>query len=276
MFFITVALLCEALPFIEKLGLKKEDSNYGFNIYSSEKAVLSVSGTGVLNAAVSTTYLLSEKMVSDADIAVNAGICGTLNESIPTGKGFLCNKIINHSTGKEYFSDLLFPSKFKETSIESFDYPVSVSQENIKATLVDMEAAGFMESSLRFLSRDNVFCIKFVSDHLGNTNVRPSDVSGIIAENTETVISFLENKSKLNETFYRKYDILSNADMELVCNISKQLRLTCAMHSKFLRLAKYCVIKSGSLLVLQEYKNTSAKTKREGKEYFRQIEQTIV
>lgn len=276
MFFITVALLCEAQPFIDRLGLRKEDSNYGFNIYSSEEAVLSVTGTGILNAAVSTTYLLSEKIVSDADIALNAGICGSLDRSIAKGKGFLCNRIINHSTGKEYFSDLLHPSDFKETSIESFDYPVCVSQENVKAALVDMEAAGFMESSLRFLSRDNVFCIKFVSDHAGNTNMYPSDVSGIVEKNTEAVITFIENKSKLNDIFYKKYDILSSADKELVKKISRQLRLTCSMHSKLLKLAKYCVIKSGSISVLKEYKEMSAKTKKEGKEYFRQIEQAIV
>jgi nucleoside phosphorylase len=344
--FITVAMRCEASPIIERFALKKEKNTGKFEVYSSDETTLVISGIGPVNAAIATSYLLSRHGYGNFDISANIGVCGSADKSIPIGTPVLCNRVIDHSTGREYFPDVVFKHRLIEASVETFNHPVTLAAGNTLAagdipnasntlnagktlnagnmrnrawafdpipntsntldavitpdtdstpnagdtlnkggspdtgnmtgTLADMEASGFMAAVSRFLSRDNAICIKIVSDYLEPVKPNKTFISGIIKNSLDMVEEVLAAKDMINKEIFSANDGFTLQERELLGRVSSALMLSEAMRVKLEKLARYHLLRTGSLSLLEEYASMNIGSRKEGKEYFSEIESRIV
>ena len=236
----------------------------------------------------------------------------------------LCNRVIDHSTGREYFPDVVFKHRLAETSVETFNHPVnlttcntlaasdipdasntpdtgdspdkansldtdgspnagdtlnksgSLNTGNTTGTLADMEASGFMAAVSRFLSRDNAICIKIVSDYLEPVKPNKTFISGIIKNSLDMVEEVLAAKDMIIKEIFSANDGFTLQERELLGRVSSALMLSEAMRVKLEKLARYHLLRTGSLSLLEEYASMNIGSRKEGKEYFSEIESRIV
>jgi hypothetical protein len=76
MIYLITAFYPEANALIDYFRLKKLYEPSKFQIFAGDKILLIVSGEGILQAAIATTFALTKFGASDRCIALNIGICG--------------------------------------------------------------------------------------------------------------------------------------------------------------------------------------------------------
>ncbi len=197
MLYITVAMQIEARPLISAMGLKKNHSTTRFKVYDSAECALIVSGTGKVQSAISTTFLLTHYPVQKTDFFVNFGTCGTTIPDVQIGTIFLVNRIRDHETGREVFPDLLYKHEFMEAGLETFGQPVG-SLEAVRTTdteLVDMEAYGAFESARHFLPLHRIAVVKVALDCVSPDGITKRDVEQRAISAAERVKTWLSEVS---------------------------------------------------------------------------------
>ena len=145
MILIHTALLCEAQTFIEVLKLKKTNSLP--RIYSSEKYILLIGGIGAYNTINGLEYIFSNYKISKA---INIGVAGTSNKSIPIGELFCCNKELKD---------------IKTLKLKTVDKPQEKGDID-NNYLYDMEGKYFLEISCNYLDENDILIFKVLSDYL--------------------------------------------------------------------------------------------------------------
>ncbi len=199
MLYITVAMQSEARPLISALGLKKNHWTTHFRVYDSTECALIVSGTGKVQSAVSTTFLLAHYPIQKTDFFINFGTCGTTMPDIQPGTVFLANRIRDHETGREVFPDLLYRHGFMEAGLETFGQPVE--QHHLNALhpdtgLVDMEAYGAFESARHFLPVHRIAVIKIVLDYLSPGEITKRHVEEQVMSGAKRVKKWIYEVSR--------------------------------------------------------------------------------
>ncbi len=162
---IHTALLCEAMPIIEKLKLKKEDRN----IYKNDEIILLVSGIGGIRTEECLESFLSINSHKIKKV-INIGIAGCSDESVKIGELFCINKT---------FSDI------KTATLSTVDKPVK----NIGSLLVDMEAKYFSTICEKYKIEYLIF--KVVSDHLDEKIPKKEFVSSLIQKSLDRWIRLI-------------------------------------------------------------------------------------
>lgn len=268
------ALHCEARPIIKHYGLKRNLSTAKFEIYESDEASLIISGTGMLKSAVAAAHLFSMSPDTKSSIAVNAGICGSSKLQYEKGRLFVINKIMNHSSKKAYYPDIIIKHGLDENSVETFPAPVSRDDNTtLSAELVDMEAAGFMEAASMFFSAHDIYCLKVVSDHLEGERITPGYVSGLIEQNMDSIHRLVENAVSLSSSHN---DVLTAEDMELLEKISQNLNLTVTLRHQLRNLAlHYKISTMKDLDVIGGYLDIQTNIKYERKKCFESIKKLL-
>lgn len=274
MVYIVTALYCEAKPFIKHYNLKKLNPTSKFEVYGNEKISLIISGTGMFKSAVAATHLFSVTPHGSGCITVNAGICGALKPEYEEGEMFIINKVINNSTGKAYYPDMVLRHGLAEGSLETFTSPVLKEAVNsISADFVDMEAAGFMEAASAFFPSHNIYCLKVVSDHLEGARLTTSQVSQLISSNLTHMDRLFSNASAIAET---ETAPLSDDEQELLEVIGSNFKLTATMKHQLKSLAVHYKLNcKKNLDVLDSFKTTAVNTKEERKKQFDSIRKLL-
>ncbi|RIL04788.1 MAG: hypothetical protein DCC75_12290 [Proteobacteria bacterium] len=162
--------------------MKRDFACKTHELFRSEGFDLIVSGAGKIESAVATSLILID---SASSFAVNFGICaGPAKEQL--GEIYLVNKIVDQSSGKSHFPDVLQDLALKESALTTVDMPASDAE--LHKSLVDMEGAGFFLAARKFLSPDKIVCLKLVTDLC-----KPEDVS---VKRVEQLISAKFNQLK--------------------------------------------------------------------------------
>ena len=164
---IVMATKLEADPFVKKFSLAQETDEL-FPVYRQGNMVLIISGIGKANAAIATTYTI---LRYNPAWCCTLGAAGSVKATFALGNVYHIDKVIEHdrphlrSEAHRSFSPFVFAG-FPTATIATQDRPV-INREARKAMarcadLVDMEAAGVVQSSEKF----HVPCVafKFVSD----------------------------------------------------------------------------------------------------------------
>jgi hypothetical protein len=197
---------------IDYYKLKKIDAP--FEVFKNDRLIVIISNKGLINSAISSTYILSKY---DIKFIINFGLAGAVNREFKIGDIALINKIEN------YYPDILLKHPFKEASISCFEEVVT-NDIGITSDLVDMESVGFFRSSSKFLSIDKIFLIKVVSDYL--ECFIPSDdfLKDILNSKIEIIDNFLSSlkshdlelfdENKLNELI-KKFRLTHSQSNEL-------------------------------------------------------------
>lgn len=252
---ISVALYIEALALIEKLKLKKIEDRF-FQIFQNSNYIVVITGVGVINSAIASTYIFSKYQIRRA---INFGVAGSLNSKI--GSIFLINQVLDIERGRELFPDILISHSFQESSISTFSKPIERDIE-LKSDLVDMESSGFLDASLKFLSPDRVAILKIVSDNLESKMLNREFVKSLTLSHIETIVEFLSDFSKERET------LLTQVEIERVntLNLSKSQRI------KVLDWIKFIKIDRGSLDKVWKILSKEISSKRERVEFMQELE----
>ncbi|WP_130891260.1 MULTISPECIES: spore photoproduct lyase [Fusobacterium] len=275
MIYVAAALTAEAKPLITYFKLKRDNEIKKYQVFKNEEIILIITGSGMMQGAIGTTYLLSSLNIREEDIFVNLGICGAVKEIFQVGDIVLCNKITNNGNGKSFYPDMLFRHKFKEGTLESFFHVVDKSMESeIKGELVDMEGAGIYEAASLFFSQHQINIIKIVSDYLDTTGITVEKVTHIVESGILSIDEWLNERKKFNVS---DKEIFTLNEKDIMNMVEKNLRLTESMHYEFMELMKYHKLKNKNIKdVISKYSKIEIKDKREGKINFEKIRKEII
>lgn len=275
MIYVAAALTAEAKPLITYFKLKRDNEIKKYQVFKNEEIILIITGSGMMQGAIGTTYVLSSLNIREEDIFVNLGICGAVKEIFQVGDIVLCNKITNNGNGKSFYPDMLFRHKFKEGALESFFHVVDKSMESeIKGELVDMEGAGIYEAASLFFSQHQINIIKIVSDYLDTTGITAEKVTHIVESGILSIDEWLNERKKFNVS---DKEIFTLNEKNIMNVVEKNLRLTESMHYEFMELMKYHKLRNKNIEdVISKYSKIEIKDKREGKINFEKIRKEII
>lgn len=275
MIYLVTALRIEARSVISYFNLKKDNTINKLPVYSNSEMKLIISGTGMLKSSLSTSFLLGKYETGfNNSVIINFGICGSSTTNYRLGTPVLCNKIIDHCTGRSYYPDMILKHQFTEDCIVTS--PVAVTESNIinkDSKLFDMEAAGFAEAAFTFFEPNNVYCLKIVSDHLDSPGLNKKNVEKIIRDNILSLEKLIINATGLSRS---TNDILTHKDYKLISLISQNLKLSFAMKRQLTMISKYYKIShKANLDVLQQFTSYTAESKKEGKQKLDEIRKSL-
>lgn len=161
------ALLAEAKPIIGHFKLKKLQQN----TYVNKDILLVVSGMGLENTKQVLGAILQEYSFKKA---INIGIAGCIDKNLSIGSLFCTNKKLE---------DIPFET------LTSFEKPVTC-KEDVKSTLVDMEAEAFLHVSS--LHVKDIYVFKVVSDYLSDKIPTKAFVNSLIQKNIKRIEKYVK------------------------------------------------------------------------------------
>ena len=159
---IVVAFTAEARPFIDYFRLKRCIKHTAFPVYKNSAATifLIVCGLGKVNAASASSYLFGINAAQTHSCFLNFGLAGSGNYTI--GEIYIANKITDATSQKSYYPTTFTLPKLKQAALLTYDTPQKHCQNN---ALIDMEAAGFFQAANHLVTKEQIQCLKVVSDH---------------------------------------------------------------------------------------------------------------
>lgn len=165
MIYMAVALYVEAEPLIKNMKLKRDSAYDKFQVFTSPNVRLVLTGPGEIHGAAAVSYVCALCPPGRGDIFVNFGICGAAAD-IPRGRLFLIHSIVEETTGRRFYPDLLWKHDFETAAIETVPVPAT-TMEGRRARLVDMEAAGIYQAAQIYFMQHRMLFFKVAFDHPG-------------------------------------------------------------------------------------------------------------
>ncbi|MBL0687551.1 MAG: nucleoside phosphorylase [Sulfurospirillum sp.] len=175
MTFIHTALTCEAKPIVEYFKLQCMQTK-PYKIYKKNNIILIVSGIGKEKTALYVKDIFKKFNIKKA---INVGIVGCKNKKIKIGSLFCTNRRLEN---------------IQHATLTSVDKALE-NNENLKTTLVDMEAKMFLHVSSKFLSQKDIYVLKVVSDHLDTTIPKKEFVWNIIEKNLKDMSKIVTSQN---------------------------------------------------------------------------------
>lgn len=239
MLLIVTALRKEADPLISHFHLKRDMSARAFPIFENESAVLAISGTGKLRAAIAATQLLNRPEISpDETFLCHFGFCGARDGSLSPGTLVLPHKVCDADTGREYYPDypLCVSEPIPRAVCVCAPHPVRSGDDPIferhpDAQVCDMESAGIMEAAGRYVSTRRVLILKLVSDMLDPMIDDVRVLDRFLSDNAPLAIRIIEEGARASE------DPNEWSDRRLrdrITPLSGRLRLTAQMQNQLI------------------------------------------
>ncbi|KPU27105.1 hypothetical protein TR13x_06855 [Caloranaerobacter sp. TR13] len=263
MLYFICAFYNEAKPIINFYKLKRVNENKFFQVFENDDIKLIISGIGKINSAVALAHIVSKYGISDEDIIINIGICGSKSREI--GEAVLVNKIHDIETGRDYYPDILIKHQFEEGTLETFSKPVV--DFDIK-DICDMEGSGFFKASSKFFSPHQIQLIKIVSDHLDGARLTGEFVEKLVEKNIITIDDYI---NKMKNSFVKK-DLLNDWDKNMIDKISLVLNLTESQKIQFNKAyIGYKIRESKSPKFVENILNVRVQDKNESKREFKKL-----
>lgn len=272
MIYISTAMYIEAQEIIKRLGLKRDNSINKFEVFKNDEVTLIITGVGKVKSAVSLTYLLSRQEITQNDLYINFGVCGTKDKQIEQGEVFLCSKITDNDTKFTYYSDLLFNHPFKEGSIETFSKVANEGESD--ELLVDMEASSLYQAASVFFKPHQIIFIKVISDYLCIENIDKDFVLKVVEKNIHRVIEWI---NYIKDNFIKSRQVLTQAEEELIKKVSENLKMSATMENEFRQLMIYHKLLDNDITELIDiYLKIECKSKNEGKMHLAELKRRII
>ena len=162
--FIT-ALECEAKVLIEHYKLKKDLTIKHFSFYRNtmQNIVLSVTGVGVILASNCISFLAGRNIITESSIIINMGIAGS--KAFTKGSLIEINKISKENSSSSYYPIKLKNFNLVEGELVTYNNAVDNYP---KDQIVDMEAYEIFRTTLKFVSLEQIWIGKVISDNNSN------------------------------------------------------------------------------------------------------------
>jgi adenosylhomocysteine nucleosidase len=220
---IVTALRQEARPIIEALGLKQDAASRRIPVFSSGDTLLVISGIGKLLAGIATTHAMHLSGKSDECQLINIGMSGAVVDQIALGEVVTIHKIWDHSSGREFFPDMLLNYGLQEASLGTFDQPVTTANRPILACdVVDMEASGIFQAAQFFISPHQMLFLKVATDYLQFSSDDYAQMRRYYENSVDDWISILTDSEPL-ET---RIEVISKEQEAFLNSVAESMRLT--------------------------------------------------
>lgn len=209
-----VALKAESQVLIERLGLSfdRDLSGRGFQVYSNLEGDVThrliVSGVGKVNSAAATAWLGAHSCDDPPAIWINFGIAG--NRTARIGEVFRAVRVSDGDTDRSWYPPAVWAREFdllQPTSIRTIARPTSEYPD--ESITVEMEAAGFYQTALRYSSAELVQVIKVISDNedSGIEGLNPATVSRLCGETTVDMLGWLTGLVEMGRIEVEKWQL---------------------------------------------------------------------
>ena len=278
MILLTVALHPEARPLIARFRLQQDTTSHAIPVFRRDDLALSVSGVGKLRSAIAATGLISRSNASQESVALNIGIAGCTQEAdqgpIGIGNLFLAHRLVEASSGREFFPDILVKTDLPEAIVTTVDRPLlRASNTEVAEGLVDMEASGFFLAAATFLPPHQIGCLKIVSDFLETERFDKAWVSSLIEARMgeiERTINAYRALAALS------VEVLDADEQALLSKIRVDLRLTASQSKGLTDAARgYKLRMASSLPDLTAFTQRHVTTRQESKLLFDRLRQVL-
>ena len=183
---IIVALPCEARFFLDQYRLSRLDNHSTYSIYTNvERSIhLIVSGVGKVKSAAALGYLHALSNSGSHTCYLNAGIAGA--EKADIGQCFTVHKIIDAVSGKVFYPLPVLTGILPGSAVVTVEKPTAQYPDE---KLVDMEAAGFHQAALGFVTQEQIQTLKIVSDNSASSlhQVNSAQVTALFQSNAMAI-----------------------------------------------------------------------------------------
>ena len=154
-----------------------------------------ISGMGKLASAAASAWIAARYEDSASIAWINLGVAGAATYEL--GSIFALNQVIDAETGQRYYPAPGAASALPGCACLTLGQP---SEDYHEKRLYDMEASGFMHSTLRFSSAELIQSIKVVSDNqLHKTGKNRPAISALIHRHIELIDQQTSNLVTLNQ-----------------------------------------------------------------------------
>lgn len=277
MIMIITALQKESSPLIHHFHLKKDMQSRAFPVYRNDTVTLAVAGVGKLRAAVATAYLLSRTSSPYKKILLcNVGLCGSRSTNLKPGSICAVNKVTDADTGRDYYPDsaLSINGDIPSASLLCVPRPIrsvsdSLFEKYPDALLCDMESAGIMDASARFLQTHQVLILKVISDFMSPDTVNGQTAENYLQMNVSALVSLIEH---IHEELCAEKNLPEVDFLPLIESVCKRFLFTSQMNrilTSAIRRSVLSGINPSSLLT--PFLRADASDKRERRQIFDQI-----
>ncbi len=246
MLYLCTALYAEAAPFVEALSCKKDPAYTHSQVFVSEEALVLVTGSGSLSAAIALTEVLAKCPPHEGDLLINIGICGCTDCSVPIGQLCRIPKVTDATTGYDYYPDLLYRHNLPEFPLVTSPTPVLIQADaGTPHKLYDMEAAGIFLAARRHFLAHSMYFYKIVSDHCSGTNHLTADgISELVRTHVATVLSELRGIPAVSTA----HSAFSPEEEHFIQMLSETLQCSVTMASELRKLLLYYKLEHGDVL----------------------------
>lgn len=285
MIYLFTALYCEAHVFIKQFHLEKNLDNTQFQEFYNEMAGirLTVTGIGEIAAAAAVGSVCTKYKPKEGDVLLNVGTCAHTAGSVGI---FLCNKILEQTTGKTFYPDILYRHHFCEEVIVTGMMPwngdkdcAGMSTMISGGKLYDMEAAAIYQAGSYFFGPHQMIFLKIVSDQGAANNVSKEQVEHLMETYQDVLFELIEQFHRIADENKQKENCLqqqTEAMIEKLCidlHCSKVMRDSLGQHIRYLALTGVDYVS-----VIQDMyreKLLPCKDKKEGKLRFEELKRRL-
>lgn len=234
---IITALACEAAPLIEAWQAKPLRENpcaERFQVFHNDGVYIATSGIGKVKSAIATSALLTSLFPQaysgdESPLVVNIGIAGHSTTALPIGTLTYINKVVDVASKARFYPDVLIRHGLIESTLETHDHPVTTPPDY--PVSVDMEGSGMIQAALAITAPSSVCILKVISDHCSGDKLNQEQVSSLVAQNTEKIISIISLIRDDLPDFQR----LSSSDQDLISTVCNHLRFTLTQRTEVQR-----------------------------------------
>lgn len=267
-----IALYKEAKPFLERFSLKRNTSEALLTLYENEQLRVVITGVGPIAACMSAARYFALFPQKNTDLIANVGLAGLIcpsctKDRIPLGTAFLAMKLVEDSTGRTFYPDLLYQNSFPKAQLITGSAVVRQPSDLLSVTarqpeqydegpetLVDMEASSIYQAALAHCSVDRMFFFKIVSDYIAcheAADVEHSQPEALVSPYADRIFCFLSKvQQQLFELPESKTMPFSLKEQECIQSMFSVLPMTVSMQERLLHCLRYAKLCKRDLVPL--------------------------
>ncbi|MBO5459694.1 MAG: hypothetical protein J5981_05540 [Lachnospira sp.] len=286
MIYIFTALYCEAQSLISCYHLTKATGITKFQVFTNEEEglCLTVTGTGNIAAAVAVTNVCTVFGAGKNDFLINYGICAGKSgeKNICLGEIFLCNELVEESTCRVFYPDIIYKHDFREAEIITGENVAETLMSEVRGkniVLYDMEASAVYQAGAYFFAPHQMSFLKVVSDYGDTSSVTKEKVSQLTDKHLEEIASYIARLRQVQKES-ELGGALDENTMKLFYKLCEDMHCSKVMEQSLMQHLKYCVLADMDYhkAVEEMYREEKlpCRDKREGKKCLEELKQRLL
>ena len=227
---VVVALRAEATPLIEHFGLRSVARGSSMPSYedAGARVRLIISGVGKVASAAAVVDLWHRGGAQRSGAWLNVGTGGHARRVI--GDTVVAHKITDAAADCSWYPQLVCQPPCDTAALLTLDRPISDYPVD---EVVEMEAAGFYATAIRYAVRELIHSIKLISDNRSQPveYVSSRQIDGLFRSQMETIEAFAATLLELSHAEHRRLGAPTGLDL---CN--QRWRFTATQQRQLRRL----------------------------------------